>query len=55
MENLDPKVYQALTESSQRRYEVLNPESKMSGISELLMLKQLQEEWNQNFDELMAA
>ncbi len=55
MKSLDPNIYEALTESSRRRHEVLNKKTNKSNIPELLMLRQLQEEWDQNNDDLIAA
>ena len=48
MDGLDPKVYEALTESSQKRHDMLN--IKIKSIPEYLTLIQLQDEWNKNYN-----
>ena len=53
MKSLDPKVYQALTESIQTRHDMLN--SHLINIPEYLMLRQLQDEWDEGNEDLIAA
>ena len=53
MNPLDPKIYEALTESSQIRYDMLN--IKFKSTPEYLILRQLQDEWNKSYHDPMAA
>ncbi len=55
MESLDPKVYEALTENSQRIHYSLDRPRDKSSVPKLLVYKEIQAIWNKSKDDLIAA
>ncbi len=55
MTALVPKGFEGLTECSQRMDDLMIDERTASSIPELLLFRQLQEEWNHSNDDLIAA